>query len=899
MSFFGEKKQISVASTAYNMAGPEIDRPDFLKTTVIGKITAQPNAQSLGDHIVTTYLNGPGMRLRGWARWARLNGYSNKIQLEPSRLVISAQDNLNFDVIAAEIPGLQPGETVVIQRGVIGTAEYTWWVDQHVALNYPEQVGIPYESIFDELANVISITFEDGSTTSFTPVGWNPNGIYLYVGYNVAKGRQEQPVEPGDPETLDPLDPWPAIDGWTEEQFVETPTTVTLNVTVHTAVTWSDTTPGSESTVITPRDEDYDALDAIYTKTEFKGNHPTEPGIVYELFSEMTWNQTHKIKETETVDVTTEVIGSATKTTTVTTTVESLELVRTVQVDTQEIWLSSMSPVRVFIYERGTGNPTLDSQFTTGNDFGAMFPFIPIRIWNQFIGPTFHPDYWEWTQKAYRRVMRQNISQVIETLEDNKDLKDIDFAYVMFGIALNTKESASIRYLYEFFQEIMLGNDMNSGLIADWATANAAAEASVTAYQAWSEAQSDPGNPLFGTEAPTILPFPPPPSYAINLRGADDLNFNITVSWTGIDEDSGSGLLKPDAKPGDLWIVKGGEFTFPQNIYNNGAVVPGEPINSDQITIFWQVENDLWRKLDVYGLVHRNMIYGGRSVTITAHEALDDPDDTGFIIPLHEQIYRRVAIIPKTQAVTACSYMVLNSYTVRKQKWYETTVFKILLIVVIIVITIVSAGAAGPAGAGILGANIAIGTALGFTGTAALIVGAIANAVAAMLISQIISYVSTAIFGSQIGPIVAAIASLIALQVGTAYFSGSSMIDALGTLMEPANLARLTVAAGDGAATFMRAQTQETMLEAQTTLTRLSQEIAEVETRREEMLGGEIRGMLDPLTLANVTYAPITESPQTFLTRTLLTGSDMAAMSHDLISGFADLTTQNLLPGNT
>jgi hypothetical protein len=899
MSFFGEKKQISVASTAYNMAGPEIDRPDFLKTTVVAKTTAQPNAQSLGDHIATTYLNGPGMRLRNWARWARTNGYSDRIQLEPSRLIIAAQDNLNFDVIASQIPDLGSGQTAVIQRAIISSADFTWWVDQHVALNYPEQVGLPYESMFDELANVISITFQDGSTTSFTPVGWNPAGIYLYVGYNVATGRQEQPVEPGDPEILDPLDPWPETNGWDEQQFEETPSTIILNTTVHTEITWSDTTPGSESTVITPRDEEYDALDAIYTKTEFKGNHPTEQGVIYELFSKMIWNQTHEIDEVVETEVITETIGSATKTTTITTTTEILKLIRTVQIDTQEIWLGGLGSIRVFIYQRGTGNPTLDTQFTTGTDFGAMFPFIPIRVWNQFISSSFHPDYWIWTQRAYRRVMRQSINRVIETLKDNKDLKDIDFAYVMFGVALNTKESASIRYLYEFFQEIMIGQNMGSGLITDWATANAAAEASINAFQQWSQAQADPQNPLFGTPAPVILPFPPPPIYGINLRGASDLNFNVEIAWSGIDEDSGSGLLKPGAKPGDLWITKGGEFSFSQNIFNNGTIIPGDSVNANQITIHWQVTKNLWRKLDIYGLVHRNLIYAGRVVTITAHEALDDPDDTGFIIPLHEQIYRRVAVVPKTQAATACSYMILNSYTVRKQKWYETSVFKILLVVVVIIITIVTAGSAGPAGAGILGANAAVGATLGFTGTAALIVGAIANAVAAMLVSQIISYVSVAVFGPKLGAIIGVIASLVAMQIGTAYFSGSSFIDAVGSLMEPANLARLTAAATDGASSFIQAQTQETILEAQATLARLREEIEDVETRREEMLGGRIRGMLDPLTLANVTYAPITESPQTFLTRTLLTGSDMAEMSHDIISGFTDLTTQSLLPGNT
>ena len=69
---------------------------------------------------------------------------------------------------------------------------------------------------------------------------------------------------------------------------------------------------------------------------------------------------------------------------------------------------------------------------------------------------------------------------------------------------------------------------------------------------------------------------------------------------------------------------------------------------------------------------------------ISAKEALEDVEESGFIIPLHEGVYRAMGLKDSTQMATACSFMVFNCYQVVKKKWYQTGIFKIILVVILI-----------------------------------------------------------------------------------------------------------------------------------------------------------------------------------------------------------------------
>ncbi len=144
--------------------------------------------------------------------------------------------------------------------------------------------------------------------------------------------------------------------------------------------------------------------------------------------------------------------------------------------------------------------------------------------------------------------------------------------------------------------------------------------------------------------------------------------------------------------------------------------------------LYWQETAETWHCLAITGLTHVNNIYEDKSIYTDAFTALGDADESGFIIPIHEAVFRAMPMVQATQMSTACCYLVVNSYVVVKQAWYQTAFFQILLIVVVIVISIFTFGAGSILGAGVLGTDAAIGATIGLTGTAALVAGAIVNA---------------------------------------------------------------------------------------------------------------------------------------------------------------------------
>ena len=91
------------------------------------------------------------------------------------------------------------------------------------------------------------------------------------------------------------------------------------------------------------------------------------------------------------------------------------------------------------------------------------------------------------------------------------------------------------------------------------------------------------------------------------------------------------------------------------------------------------------------------------------------------------------------------------------------------------------------------------------TGIAALIVGAVANALAAMILTKLIGYASTKVFGDKIGAIVGAIASVVAVSIGTGMANGATMAESFNGLMSAPNLIQLSNAAGNGYAQYMLA----------------------------------------------------------------------------------------------
>lgn len=900
MGLFSRKKKIFVSSTAYNMAGDINERPQYLPTAILGGILVSDNF-SASDTIQSSLLNGPGIRLRSFARWSRTSGYLDL--LEQSNGGVFNSSDLDPIAIAAEIP-VDPGQTVNIQSLQIGLADFTYWADRWMLENHPDEVTGDYTVDFDDDANLIIIEFAGGGPTySFTPEGFNNISRYLYVDYIIADESTYGPLVPGSTEYVDTAGELPSITGWNETNTVVTPLPITYTTTVDVLITYSDGRPDETSHSETDTVTTYDKVEKTYVKKVYgDGDGSGGDGLTAVTSTMYQWNIGYPKPTVVIVENDETIGGGVIKHTQTTTTTEALGNTYAYKIDTQESVEKKWSPMQILIYEENTGNPVFDEMFSSAGDLGTFFPAIPMRLDNGFVGPDYYPDIYEASKKAMKKATGGKYDDIQDSIADNESIDDIDYVYTEFGVSLNTKEDRAKKYIYKFFQ-MMVDNGL--GQLAEyqawqgrWATAND----TVTNWQIWRQAQNDPNDPLYGLPEPTFTSYPPMPEISVDIA-SPKLNYRKSLVWSAIVETISPGLGREGAKKGDIWFSVGDTEEYHQIIYSNGLTdIAPNPV--DFLTLRWQDEVNSFRTIGVWGMKHINVVYKGKAVTIYPAEAMIDPEESGFIVPLHEELYRAMNLVDTTQMATACSYLIFNSYKEVKEKWYATSAFKIVLVIVVIVITVISAGT-GAGSAGVLGPAGAVGAALGFAGTVAIIVGTIANAIAAMLISNILLAASTKIFGEEIGLIVGTIASIIAINAGTAINAGSSAASvgasnsaafSMPNLATPQNLMRLGVAAGKGYAQYIEAGNRDIMAEIQETSKAYEERSKEIQSLYEQNIGYS-SSLFDPLSLIGASESAnfIPEGASTFLSRTLMTGTDVAQTSISMLTNFSEITLSTQL----
>lgn len=346
------------------------------------------------------------------------------------------------------------------------------------------------------------------------------------------------------------------------------------------------------------------------------------------------------------------------------------------------------------------------------------------------------------------------------------------------------------------------------------------------------------------------------------------LRLDITISWSALAKETAIGQGRLDAVVGDVWLTSsqldGGEKVF----------------------IWFQRTSNLYDKITVFDPLSDNEIHNDKSVRIKGEDALVDPDESGFVIPIHYGIFRSMTMVHQTQIMTCSILILFNCQETVKQKWYQTDAFKVFIFIVIVVISVVfpPAGAIGTA------AYASIGAAIGLTGLAAVIAGAVISQLAAMILMKVVGAVSTEIFGEKFGAIIAAVVAVVLVVVGPQLMSGQSISASWGSLSSAANLIKLTNALGDGIAGYIQASAMETMAKAQDVQDDYVEKSADIAALYEQNIGYD-NGMIDPTILTNF----LAESQDSFLARTLLTGSDIAELSMDMVTNFANYTISTRL----
>ncbi|RUA13025.1 MAG: hypothetical protein DSY83_12615 [Flavobacteriia bacterium] len=652
MGLFSSKKIITVSSTLYNMAGDEDDRPDFLKGTLFGAVMA--DSPSLADEITGSYFEGPGQKQLQFFRFCQQVNYS----VMPTASVVNSNP-LDSTIVGGQIP-LSPvppapaGLQISAYQAFVSDGDFEPWIEKWILANHPERIGEEWLGEYEPSTETFSVEFPNNDFFSFPNDGsvvplFSSLKRYVVAKYIEFAEEDEGDIIEGTPTTGETS--LPDVTGWDQVSDTATFTNVTLQRTRTTVKSYNNGDPD----VTTENAVDADVSDTLNTaeETYTRDIMISQNGI--EMQGERQWwyftgTDTVVGGYSNTVVTQNDLGGGVIETVTSTTTGEQVEETWTTQYDTQDLFIGKQyGPEQIFIYEIGTGNAVLDGLVdeTDASGFQEFFPFVPVRINNVSITEPVYEDLYDENAQIYRRGFPgKRFSELVDTVEDNPSLADIDYAYLCWGTSLNAKDNAAKMYTYDFFKKLIPFQKGGSGsAMSDFEARIAAYDQAVADLAAW---ESQYGNDNMETYVwqdipprPTIPSLDPPPTNTIRLRdGSIGIDYRIT--WIHAEEEQFNGTFEVlpniDARIKDCKMVVGSNVTWQERqTYNtrDGEDIRYITNTIPSMKIYRQIDESTYRVMTIWGLVSQNYIYGGKAVTISSTDALNDPDESGFLVPLH------------------------------------------------------------------------------------------------------------------------------------------------------------------------------------------------------------------------------------------------------------------------
>lgn len=407
--------------------------------------------------------------------------------------------------------------------------------------------------------------------------------------------------------------------------------------------------------------------------------------------------------------------------------------------------------VKYFIYKLGSGTyPALDKLQATANLASPYYPWVVMRDNNKDLTSAQYQNTAQYkTSKKLLTKAGLSMTDLARSINTNKNIGDVDFAFIHFGIALNTKVNESKEYLFQFFSYLMAHQRYSK---LDW-------ELWKSRYNDYVKERQEQGKYVYGNVARIMQPG----TNSLSIRYNNENWYNVTLSWQYINLTTVNRVI---GKVGHIEITcqkDDVEYT----IYSDAQdTIEQYTVQATPMRITKQVSATQCEVLEIVGAQHDNRVYNGKSVTTSAAKGVsgDEDGDSNFIVPLNRQVFDQMGIVDITQTCYDCMHITFNSYKTVKQKWYQTSIFKVVVIVIAIVVTIASFGSLSAPAAAVASAAAAAGASAGV----ALAVGIgtqIAIGVAASIVlRQIARYVAPEVF---------AIIAVATLAYG-AYAAGSS-----------------------------------------------------------------------------------------------------------------------------
>ena len=527
-----------------------------------------------------------------------------------------------------------------------------------------------------------------------------------------------------------------------------------------------------------------------------------------------------------------------------------------------------------FIYEQGSEPDSVFEEFfpkDLSSDATLLVPPIAFRLNNHELSELAedneqHKELYKLSKRAYQKVYGLNAyKKMDEAILDNDHIRDIDYAYLFFGVPINTKMWFGQAYLYNFFKML---HDM-----------------------------------LPGSETPNASVFTTRTSGKTNQfyvkANKHPLNFSYTISW-----DSSQYLPNQDI-PSKAKFEKKRKYT---SYYEREELKETRTHHTEEggtetyevvvgynyhLYLVHKISKDKCSIVRFTNLTHENHVYDWHSVTTTVQEAFSSEDESSFLVPIHEGVFKSLSALTQAELGETFGYLVFNCYESKKLKWYQTSAFRSFM-------TIVPLGIAPIAWSWSVSSNIAAQAAAQGTTVAAMSSAQISSIVmaslkntllsmlAAIAVSKIVELMLKPVLGNQMAGIFGSLAGALAGMYVVAGFDFSKLTEGL---MKAKNLIALSVSTLKGYNQGLAQDMQEMLQQGAREL----QDMQEQTKALQEEYASEFINVNMWANESLQYHLQTTMSPERYFDWTLMRGAEIAERTLDFTVNFPEYSTRTFL----
>lgn len=281
------------------------------------------------------------------------------------------------------------------------------------------------------------------------------------------------------------------------------------------------------------------------------------------------------------------------------------------------------------------------------------FPIVPVRENNVTATFTNKPEL----AKSAKRLVGKlglNYGDIISGVDANPDIGQVDHAYIVIGLKLNSTGQAALNYLFEYFNYLENVSTVTKEIDAAW---------------------------VFETSYYGVSNQPP-----VNQLEVRCNYYRILLAYRYINKSVVTGSI------GKVGTVTQTLNVVPQSTHISTSGVPLVRDNSELI-LRKQINATEYVELLVKGPHHINYVYNGYGVDTNIRILTENEDNNNFIIPLNRYIFTEVLSQKEQIAVMYSALNItFNSYEVMKLKWYQTGLFQFIMVIITVALTIYGFG---------------------------------------------------------------------------------------------------------------------------------------------------------------------------------------------------------------